>query len=76
MKRIGAHVSSGGGVENAPRNAHAIARRMVSVLKHTALGERRERRLDPHVAVTALRASDSAAALLARLQDDAHRAAS
>lgn len=58
------------------RNAHAIARRMASVLKHTALGARRERRLDPHVAVTALQASDSAAALLARLQDDAHRAAS
>lgn len=62
--------------DTSARNAQAIARRLVSVLKHTALGTRRERKLDPYVAVTALRPSDSVATLLARLQDDSHRAAS
>lgn len=62
--------------DTGARNASAIARRIASVLKHTSHGPRRERRLDPHVTVTELLPSDSAVALLARLQDDSRRAAS
>ncbi len=62
--------------DTGARGANAIALRFASVLKHTAHGARRERRLDPHVTVTGLQHADSAAALLARLRDDPHRAAS
>jgi GGDEF domain-containing protein len=62
--------------DTSVRNTQAIARRLVGVLRHTALGTRRDRRLDPHVTVTTLQPSDSATALLARLRDDPHRAAS
>ena len=58
------------------RNAHMIARRLSSVVKHTAHGTKREPRIDPHVALTASRPDDSAKSLLARLNDEARRAAS
>ncbi|MBN9148710.1 MULTISPECIES: GGDEF domain-containing protein [unclassified Nitrobacter] len=59
-----------------PRNAHMIARRLSSVMKHTAHSSKRALRLDPHVALTASQPHDSAQSLLARLNDAAHRAAS
>jgi hypothetical protein len=59
-----------------PRNAHIIARRLSSVMKHTAHSTRQELRIDPHVALTACQPDDSAKSLLARLNDAAHRAAS
>jgi GGDEF domain-containing protein len=59
-----------------PRNAHTIARRLSSVMKHTAHSSKRALRLDPHVALTASRPHDSAKSLLARLSAAAQRAAS
>jgi hypothetical protein len=59
-----------------PRNAHTIARRLSSVMKHTAHSSKRALRVDPHVALTASQPHDSAKSLLARLNDAAHRAAS
>jgi len=58
------------------RNAHMIARRLSSVMKHTAHSTKRELRIDPHVALTASRPDDSAKSLLARLNDEVRRAAS
>lgn len=57
------------------RNANAITRRLASVMRHTNHG-RRETRSEPAVNVTALLAGDSAKSLLARLYQDAQRAAS
>jgi hypothetical protein len=59
-----------------PRNAHMIARRLSSVMKHTVHSNKRALRIDPHVALTASLPDDSARSLLARLNDEAHRAAS
>jgi hypothetical protein len=59
------------------RNAHLIARRLSSVMKHTMHGPRRDARNDPHVTVATLLPNDSARSLMARLQDNlAQRAAS
>ncbi|HEX7883038.1 MAG TPA: GGDEF domain-containing protein [Afipia sp.] len=58
------------------RNAHAIARRLTSVLKHTMYGTKRDQRLDPQVSVATLMPGDSASSVLARLQAEAQRAAS
>jgi hypothetical protein len=58
------------------RNAHMIARRLSSVMKHTAHSTKRALRVDPHVALTVSRPDDSAKSLLARLNDEACRAAS
>lgn len=58
------------------RDAHMIARRLSSVMKHTAHSAKRELRIDPHVALTTSLPDDSAKSLLARLNDEAHRAAS
>jgi hypothetical protein len=58
------------------RNAHMIARRLSSVMKHTAHSTKRELRIDPHVVLAASQSSDSAKSLLARLNDEARRAAS
>ncbi len=57
------------------RDAHAIARRLSAVMRHTASG-RRGTRSDPSVTVASLRPADSVQSLLARLHDDTHRAAS
>jgi hypothetical protein len=56
------------------RTAHMIARRLSSVMRHTSHGER-EARSEPAVTVATLLPSDSAKSLLARLDDEAHRAA-
>lgn len=58
------------------RNAHAIARRLTSVLKHTMYSTKRDQRLDPQVTLATLMPGDTAATILRRLQTEAHRAAS
>jgi hypothetical protein len=57
------------------RNAHMIARRLCSVMKHTVRSGR-EQRIEPEVTVAMLLATDSAKSILARLTDEARRAAS
>jgi hypothetical protein len=57
------------------RNAHMIARRLSSVMKHT-IHTSRESRAEPDVTVATLLPSDSAKSILARLTDQARRAAS
>jgi hypothetical protein len=57
------------------RNAHMIARRLSSVMKHT-IQTSRESRVEPDVSVATLLATDSAKSILARLTDQARRAAS
>jgi hypothetical protein len=57
------------------RNAHMIARRLCSVMKHT-IHAKRESRAEPGVTVATLLPSDSAKSVLARLTDEARRAAS
>ena len=57
------------------RAAHAIARRLSSVMRHTSHGKR-DARTEPTVSVAALSSSDTPASLLARLRDDTRRAAS
>jgi hypothetical protein len=57
------------------RNAHMIARRLSSVMKHTVRAGR-EARVDPEVTVATLTATDSAKSILARLTEEARRAAS
>jgi hypothetical protein len=63
-------------VDAGARNAAAIAKRLASVMKHTAYSARHGSRIDPQIAVESLLPTDSAATLLARLQSDARRAAS
>jgi len=57
------------------RTAHMIARRLTSVMRHTAHGKR-DVRTEPAVTLATLLSTDSAKSLLARLYDDARRAAS
>ena len=57
------------------RAAHAIARRLSSVMRQTSHGKRHGRS-EPEVSVASLQPSDTAKSLLARLYQDAHRAAS
>lgn len=57
------------------RNAHMIARRLSAVMRHTSHGKR-DTRSEPVVTVATLLPKDSAKSLLARLIDDAQRAAS
>jgi hypothetical protein len=57
------------------RSAHAVARRLSSVMRHTSHGKRADRS-DPAVTVASLSPADSPASLLARLYGDARRAAS
>ena len=57
------------------RAAHAIARRLSAVMRHTSHGKR-DARAEPTVSVAALSPSDTPASLLARLRDDTRRAAS
>jgi hypothetical protein len=57
------------------RNAHAIARRLSSVMRHTSHGKR-DVRSEPVVTLAALESSDTVQSLLARLYDQGRRAAS
>ena len=58
------------------KTAHAIARRLSSVMRHTSHGKR-DARAEPIVTLASLEPKDSAKSLLARLEDqEAHRAAS
>jgi hypothetical protein len=57
------------------REAHAIARRLASVIRQTSHGKGTPRS-EPAVGVAALMPSDTPGSLLARLRDDGRRAAS
>jgi hypothetical protein len=57
------------------RTAHMIARRLSSVMRHTSHGKR-DARAEPVVTLATMLPSDSAKSLLARLYDEARRAAS
>jgi hypothetical protein len=57
------------------KTAHAIARRLTSVMRHTSHGKR-DARSEPTVTVATLLPNDSAKSLRARLQPEVHRAAS
>jgi hypothetical protein len=57
------------------RTAHMIARRLSSVMRHTSHGKR-DGRSDPAVTIATMLPSDTAKSLLARLHDEARRAAS
>jgi hypothetical protein len=57
------------------RTAHGIARRLSSVMRHTSHGKR-DVRAEPAVSVATMLPQDTAKSLLARLDDDGHRAAS
>jgi hypothetical protein len=57
------------------RTAHMIARRLSSVMRHTSHGKR-EIRSEPAVTLATLLPSDTAKSLLARLTEEARRAAS
>lgn len=61
--------------ETELKNAHAIARRLSSVMRHTSYGKR-DPRAEPSVTVATLLPNDSAKTLLARLREPAQRAAS
>jgi hypothetical protein len=54
------------------RTAHVIARRLSSVIRHTAHDNREMRRNEPTVSVATLEPSDTAQSLLARLYDNGH----
>jgi len=57
------------------RNAHMIARRLSAVMRQTSHGKR-DTRAEPVITAATLMPKDSAKSLVARLCDDAHRAAS
>jgi len=57
------------------KTAHTIARRLLSVMRHTSHGTR-DARAEPSVTVATLLPNDSAKSLRMRLQEEAHRAAS
>ncbi len=57
------------------RTAHAIARRLSSVMRHTSHGKH-DTRSEPAVTVATLSPSDTAKSLLARLTEEARRVAS
>ena len=57
------------------RNGHMIARRLSSVMRHTSHGKR-DARSEPSVTVATMLPDDLAKSLLARLYDEAGRAAS
>ena len=57
------------------KTAHTIARRLLSVMRHTSHGTR-DARAEPSVTVATLLPNDSAKSLRMRLQEEAHREAS
>jgi hypothetical protein len=58
------------------RTAHAIARRLSSVMRHTAYDSKDRRRNEPTVSIATLEPSDTARSLLARLNEEGRRAVS
>ena len=54
-------------VDTAPRQAQAVVKRLVSVLRNTMLQGGRRRPVAPDIALTAWRSADTAASLLARI---------
>jgi hypothetical protein len=58
------------------RTAHAIARRLSSVIRHTAYDNKGARRNEPTVSVATLLPQDTMHSLLTRLNDEGRRAAS
>jgi len=56
------------------RTAHMVARRLLSVMRHTSHGKR-DLRSEPIITLAALQASDTAQTLLARLYQEDRRAA-
>jgi hypothetical protein len=58
------------------RTAHVIARRLFSVMRHTAYDSSDTRRNEPAVSVATLLPQDTVQSLLARLNDEGRRAAS
>ncbi len=58
------------------RTAHVIARRLSSVMRHTAYDSKDRRGNEPTVSIATLEPSDTAQSLLARLNDEGRRAAS
>ncbi|MGJ4919971.1 GGDEF domain-containing protein [Bradyrhizobium oligotrophicum] len=81
MRRMdfGTHEDNGSVVvvfaETDLRSAHAIARRLSSVMRHTSHGKR-DTRTEPSVTVAELQPTDTARTLLARVYGEAQRAAS
>jgi hypothetical protein len=61
--------------ETELRTAHMIARRLSSVMRHTSHGKR-DARAEPVVTLATMLPTDSAKSLLARLYEEARRAAS
>jgi hypothetical protein len=57
------------------RTAHMIARRLSSVMRHTTHGKR-DARTEPVVTLATVLPTDSAKSLMARLHEEARRAAS
>ena len=55
------------------RNAHMIARRLSSVMKHTMQHGDRARRADPRVALTSLLPRDTSETIMQRLRDNSER---
>ena len=58
------------------RTAHAIARRLSSVMRHTAYDSKERRNNEPTISIATLEPSDTPQSLLARLNDEGRRAAS
>jgi len=58
------------------RTAHVVARRLFSVMRHTAYDNKGARRNEPTVSVATLLPQDTVQSLLARLNDEGRRAAS
>jgi len=58
------------------RTAHAVARRLASVLKHTPHGNGRDHRVDPAVTLVTLLPRDTEASLRTRLSAESRRVAS
>ena len=81
MRRMdfGTHEDNGSVIvvfaETDLRSAHAIARRLSSVMRHTSHGKR-DARTEPAITIAALQPGDTARTLLARVYNEAQRAAS
>jgi hypothetical protein len=58
------------------RTAHVVARRLFSVMRHTTYDNKGAQRNEPAVSVATLLPHDTMQSLLARLNDEGHRAAS
>ncbi|MBX9711802.1 MAG: GGDEF domain-containing protein [Xanthobacteraceae bacterium] len=58
------------------RNARMIARRMASILRQTVIGDKKDVKLDPDVALATLLPNDSAQTIIERLHASDQRAAS